>query len=121
MPAKPRGRVPVFSEEALDVSGFSPRPTTSSERAEQVRAVAEPAAFISREPGASGSAQSTTAPPAAGSREPRRYRTGRNMQLNLKVRQATADAFYLLADEQGWVLGEAFERAVAALQRELCR
>jgi hypothetical protein len=52
-------------------------------------------------------------------REPRRYRTGRNIQLNLKVRREAVDAFYRLADEQGWVLGEAFERAVAALERDL--
>ena len=64
------------------------------------------------------------APQAAASAIPllhaqRRYRTGRNMQLNLKVREATAATFYAMADAQGWVLGEAFERAVAALQREL--
>jgi hypothetical protein len=41
------------------------------------------------------------------------------VQLNLKVRQEAVDAFYRLADAQGWVLGEAFERAVAALEREL--
>jgi hypothetical protein len=52
-------------------------------------------------------------------REARRYRTGRNVQLNLKVRQEAADTFYALADSQHWVLGEAFEHAVEALKREL--
>ena len=29
------------------------------------------------------------------------------------------DAFYALADRQGWVLGETFERAIEALERVL--
>jgi hypothetical protein len=41
------------------------------------------------------------------------------VQLNLKVRQEAADAFYALADQLEIVLGEAFERAVLALQREI--
>jgi hypothetical protein len=75
--------------------------------------VAEQAGFRSRE-----------APPPLAAAEPapreqRRYRTGRNVQLNLKVRRETVDAFYGIADAQGWVLGEAFERAAAALKREI--
>lgn len=50
--------------------------------------------------------------------EQRRYRTGRNQQLNLKVRAQDAEAFYAIADAEGWVLGDAFARAVAALARE---
>ena len=65
----------------------------------------------------SGRQQSAAASPKR--REPRRYRTGRNVQLNLKVRQEAVDAFYRLADERGWVLGETFERAVSALEKEL--
>lgn len=105
MPAR---RAPVFSEE-LDVSDFTPAPPPgASVPPEQVKAVAEPAAFRSRDP----------QPPApqAARREPRRHRTGRNVQLNLKVRQEDADAFYALADERGWVLGEAFQKAVEALR-----
>jgi hypothetical protein len=100
-------RAAVFGEPDLDLSGFAPKPPAS---AGQVRGVAEQAGFHSRDP----------APPAAPSarREPRRYRTGRNVQLNLKVRQEAVDAFYKLADSQGWVLGEAFEHAIAALERE---
>ena len=61
--------------------------------------------------------QSAVAP--AGKREQRRYRTGRNQQLNLKVRAQDVDAFYAIPDVQGWVLGDVFARAVAALTREL--
>ena len=101
-------RIPVFNED-MDVSDFKPAPPGNGAQREQVRAVAEPAAFHSREP----------APAAAPSvrREQRRHRTGRNVQLNLKVRQEDADAFYALADEHGWVLGEAFQKAVEALRR----
>jgi hypothetical protein len=97
----------------LGLGEFKPK---APARPEQVRGVAEQAGFHSREPKVA-----PTDPPPAGPerREPRRYRTGRNVQLNLKVRQEAVDAFYRLADERGWVLGEAFERAVSALEREL--
>lgn len=109
-----RSRAPLFEEDDLDLSGFAPRTPSLGERAEQVRAVAEPAAFRSREPASSPEVAAMPVP-----REPRRYRTGRNMQLNIKVREATATAFYAIADAHGWVLGETFERALAALKREL--
>jgi hypothetical protein len=107
-----RNRAPVFEQSVfeqsgLDVSDFAPKPAQDGVRLEQVRAVAEPAAFRSREAAA--------APPR---REPRRHRTGRNVQLNLKVRQEDADAFYALADEKGWVLGEAFQMALQALKEK---
>ena len=62
---------------------------------------------------------STPAAPAAPAAPPRRRRTGRNAQLNLKLRPDTIDAFYAIADAQGWGLGETMERAVALLQREI--
>ena len=99
-------RAGVFDE---DLSDFAPKPPAAEgARSEEVRVVAEGAAFRSREP-----------QPAPERRLVRRHRTGRNVQLNLKVRQEAADAFYALADREGLVLGEAFERAVAALEREL--
>jgi hypothetical protein len=45
----------------------------------------------------------------------RRRRTGRSAQLNLKCRPETIEQFYAIADANGWVLGEAFEKAVALL------
>jgi hypothetical protein len=50
-------------------------------------------------------------------REPRRHRTGRNIQLNIKARAETIDRFYAIADRHGWVLGETFERAISELER----
>jgi hypothetical protein len=99
----------------FDVSGFAPRktvPPQESASPEKIRKVSEASNFRSRE----------AAPaklPATPKREPRRHRTGRNVQLSLKVRAETRDSFYAIADEGGWVLGEALDRAVAALKKEL--
>ncbi len=109
------GRASMFEQDDdLGLGEFKPK---APARPEQVRGVAEQAGFRSREPKA---APADPPPPATPDRrEPRRYRTGRNVQLNLKVRQEAVDAFYRLADERGWVLGETFERAVFALEKEL--
>jgi hypothetical protein len=110
-------------EDDLDISGFAPKPPAQPE---QVKAVAEEAGFRSRGPVPAKTERPTkvqappeTVAPPAEKREQRRYRTGRNQQLNLKVRAQDATAFYAIADAQGWVLGDAFARAVAALAREL--
>jgi hypothetical protein len=110
-------RASIFADDDLDVSGFSPKagPDKSDPSREQVKAVAEAARFLSREP-----AFSPADPPAA-KRVPRRYRTGRNVQFNVKASQETVDAFYAISDSEGWVLGETLEHALGALQRELGR
>ena len=113
MMTKPRAS--IFEEpEELDLSGFAPKsaPDTDAPPAEKVRAVAEAAHFTSRE-----ARPQKAASPAK--RAPRRHRTGRNVQLNLKASQETVDAFYAMSDKQGWVLGETLELAVQALEREL--
>jgi hypothetical protein len=107
-------RAGIFdSESELDVSGFIPETTASPKaRPEQVRAVSEAANFQSRE-------ASRPIVVSSPKREPRRYRTGRNIQLNIKARADIIETFYGIADRKGWVLGETFERAIAALEREL--
>ena len=49
----------------------------------------------------------------------RRYRTGRNVQLNMKVTAETAERFTKLSDAQGWVFGETLARALDALETKL--
>lgn len=49
---------------------------------------------------------------------PRRRRTGRNAQINLKARPETIEAFTAIADRQGWGLGETLEHAVALLAKQ---
>jgi len=111
-------RASIFDEPAeLDVSGFTTKstPDTTAPAPEEVRAVAEAANFRSREAKAARPAK----PAAPPKRSPRQYRTGRNVQLNLKASQETVNTFYELTDANDWVLGETLERAVGALQREL--
>jgi hypothetical protein len=113
-------RASIFgTDDEFDVSGFAPKPAEKpaakpAVKREQVRAVSEAASFRSREPKA---APVVLAAPQK--REQRRYRTGRNAQLNIKIKPETLEDFYALVDRTGWVQGEAFERAIEALKREL--
>lgn len=115
-------RASIFDDSTtdFDVSGFTPKKQEDrggGASTDTVRAVSEAASFRSREPAPA----ITPVQPAqeAPKREPRRYRTGRNVQLNIKVRAETLESFYALADKQGWILGETFERAIVALSKEL--
>lgn len=106
-----KSRTSIFDDApALDISGFTPK-TASAHPAptpDELRAVSEAARFPSRE-----------AKPQPRPRTGRRLRTNRNVQLNIKAEQEVIDAFYAVADQQGWVLGEAFAHAVKALQEKL--
>ena len=110
-------RATVFDEgDDFDVSSFAPKKPAKAVQQpepppEAVRAVSESVSFRSREPGG------TAAKPAP--RMQRRRRTGRSEQLNLKVTAKARESFYQITDSQGWVLGETFEKAIEALQREL--
>lgn len=80
------------------------------------RKVAEATGFRSREvvpPTATGAGQGTPA-----QNKPRRRRTGRNAQFNLKARPDTIAHFCAVADAKGWGLGETLEYAVTLLERE---
>lgn len=116
-------RADPFADEAgLDLSDF-PRPEAAPRRAvpkESVKQVSEKHRFTSRE--------MTPAPaPAPERRTRRRFTTGRNMQFNAKVDQATHDRLYALLVRLGETgtrpatLGDVLERAAAALESELDR
>ena len=108
-----RERASIFSsDDALDVSAFTPKSgrEQSDVPAEIVRAIAEASRFPSREAKPS---------PAPSRRPPRIHRTGRTMQFNARTTPQTVEALYVIADQQGWLVGETLEHALAALQREL--
>jgi hypothetical protein len=115
-------RASIFEDDLdIDLSSFSARPVTArateakADR-EALRTLAEERGFPSRE---AARAEPVRVEPT---REPmlqRRYRTGRNRQLNLKVTDEALRRFYALADAQGKVLGEVFEQAVDALEAQL--
>jgi hypothetical protein len=111
--SKPRAS--IFEEpDELDVASFAPKAAIDAKAppAEQVREVAQAAKFRSREAAA-------PKPQAQSKRPARRYRTGRNVQFNVKALQETVDSFYAITEAEGWVLGYTLQRAIEALQREL--
>jgi hypothetical protein len=110
-------RSSIFEDtDDLDVSGFGPKsaPQSDAMPPERVRAVAEASRFPSREAKASQPAE-----PIPAKHVPRRHRTGRTQQFNCRTTQACYDGMYAIADQQGWLIGETFEHAFAALKREL--
>jgi hypothetical protein len=106
--SKERASIFAGDDDALDLSGFAPKsgPEPSEVPTDLVRAVAEASRFPSRE------ARPTRRPP-------RIHRTGRTMQFNARTTSRTIEALYAIADQQGWLVGETLEHALAALQREL--
>lgn len=113
-------RASMFGEiedDLPDLSTFQPTPKATRPKPEKaaIREVAARAGFTSREPSVAAPAQPDPAPP----RVQRRHTTGRNRQLNLKVTDEALGRFYALAEREGWVLGQAFEEAVAALEVKL--
>lgn len=96
--------------ESFDPSEWTPKAARAANdrpQAEATRKAAEAAGFQSRE-----------AAPAVREAKPRRRRTGRNAQFNIKTRPETIEAFCAIADAQGWGIGETLEQAVALLERE---
>ncbi|MEO9899110.1 MAG: hypothetical protein ABJF05_22255 [Paracoccaceae bacterium] len=94
----------------FDPTEWNPDPTKTANdkpKAADTKAAADAAGFQSREP--------AKAKPAT---QQRRRRTGRNVQLNMKARQDTIDAYVAIADGQGWGLGETLEHAVTLLQEK---
>src|SRR5690242_7068349 len=91
---------------------------------EEIRKVAHKTEFKSRE--ATPLQVSAPPPPPVESvalppqtlRERRIYRTGRSEQSNLKVRSEDKAGFYEICDQNHWVQGETFQRAIEALRRE---
>ncbi len=102
------------SLDEFDVNDWLPRAPAVTEKPPKVATekAAAAAGFRSREP------QPETVKPPVVTEPPRRRRTGRNAQFNLKARPETIAEFCAIADAQGWGLGETLERAVALLQRE---
>ena len=109
---------PPAKPTVLDLSDFQPRPATRPDKAKVEEAAAK-TNFKSREPKPAAAVAPTVAatPAPVPVKVQRRRRTGRSAQLNLKCRPETIEQFYAIADAQGWVLGEAFEKAVSLLAR----
>ncbi|CNF30410.1 hypothetical protein [Yersinia kristensenii] len=78
----------------------------------EIEELANEHGFVSRQ---------STPPTPPVERSKRRFKTGRNIQINIKGEQETKDELYRVADIIDEPLGETLKRALAALKRELER
>ncbi len=93
---------PTHIEEVAHQNGFHSRPVTP----------ARPPAAVPSPPVAA-----PAAPVAAATRGGRRYTTGRNKQIGLKVTDEAAELMYRLADEERLPMGEIVFRALQLYER----
>lgn len=96
--------------DGFDPKEWAPKPARAANdrpKAEATREAARAAGFQSRE-----------VRPAETAPKPRRRRTGRNAQFNIKAKPETIEAFCAIADAQGWGIGETLEQAVELLERK---
>lgn len=110
-------RAPLgFGDQLDDLSSAAfakpKRAANDKPKPEEARKAAEAAGFRSREPVKAPAEQEEPAVP------PRRRRTGRNAQINIKTKAETIEAFTRIADANGWGLGETFERATELLKQK---
>lgn len=130
-------RTNIFGDDDLDLADIKPRAVTRPSPA-AARKAAESTGFSSREPKVvplavtPAPARSEPAAPApmpvevkaepapkpAFTRPKRRYRTGRNVQFNMKASPEVITEFIAILDAHGWVLGEGLEKAVEALREK---
>lgn len=95
------------------LKNFEPKTATEQKTKQsnaEVEEMANEHGFVSRQ---------TTPLPLPVERSKRRFKTGRNIQINIKGEQDTKDELYRIADDIDQPLGETLKRALAALRREL--
>lgn len=91
-----------------DPPAFTTKPKKEAPVAEQTIArIADDNNFPSRQ----------AAKPATPRRKPRRFRTGRNQQLNIKATNETIEKFMKAADDRHVPLGELLRLALDALDK----
>jgi hypothetical protein len=96
--------IPDRADPLGDISDFDVVPAKRTAPPAMVRKVSEANGFTA------------SRAPVKARQEQRRHRTGRNAQLNLKVRPETLARFTAIADREGWLLSETLERALDALE-----
>jgi hypothetical protein len=97
---------PFADVESLPSFGTKPKASTTvpREQTERIEQIAEANNFPSRQP---------TRAPA----KQRRYKTGRNQQINIKATSQVIERLYKLADAKRVPLGELLEQALNALEK----
>ena len=125
--------------EPVDVSGFEPaqKKKPSGAEREEIKAVSEQAGFQDRDPKPTNDSQTGTEASSIGKsespekgvaeetqakapeRERQVYRTGRNIQHNMKIRRQDQDELLRINKAYKWPQGLIFEYALEALQEKL--
>lgn len=96
-----------------NLKNFEPKPASEQKPKQsntQIEELANAHGFVAR---------MSTPVPRPAERSKRRFKTGRNIQINIKGEQDTKDELYRIADVIDEPLGETLKRALAALKREL--
>ena len=95
--------------DANELPAFAPKPKASKPvPTAQIESIAEANGFPSRQP------TKITAPRR---RTGRRYKTGRNQQINIKATPEAIERLYQMADARRIPLGELLEQALHALEQ----
>lgn len=104
------GRANPFADvDELPSFEAKPKPAKPVAR-EQIDRIAETNNFPSRQP--------PPPPPQVRPRSSRRWKTGRNQQLNIKATAQTIERFYKMADARRVPHGELLEQALNALEKD---
>jgi hypothetical protein len=103
------GRANPFADVG-SLPAFEPKPKASPAPAvnEQIEKIAEASGFTSRHP----------AKPPLRKPSGRRYKTGRNQQINIKATSEVIERLYRIADARRVPLGELLEQALDSLEKE---
>ena len=96
-----------------ELPAFQPKPPARPVVREHIDRIAEANNFPSRQPA------QPPAPPAVPARARRRYRTGRDRQLNIKATPEVIERFYRLADARHVPFGELLDEALGALEKSI--
>lgn len=101
---------PFADVESLPSFGTKPKASTTvpREQTERIEQIAEANNFPSRQP---------TRTPARAPAKQRRYKTGRNQQINIKATSQVIERLYKMADAKRVPLGELLEQALTALEK----
>jgi len=96
-----------------ELPAFQPKAPAKPVAREHIDRIAEANNFPSRQPA------QAPAPPAVPARPGRRYRTGRDRQLNIKATSEVIERFYRLADARRVAFGELLDEALGALEKSI--
>jgi hypothetical protein len=107
-----------------DLGDFAPGPAKPKPDRAALDQVAEESGFVSRQPAKATVSEPVLAAPVSpqaqvktGAREQRRFRTGRDKQVNIKATDETIERMKRMADDRRIPLGHLLELALDALEK----